>query len=277
MDGRGETGDPRADGRRGLGGRNPARAGDTTGRHTDERLPRAASQVARSRRRRRRRTRLAALAKHEQDAEGRNFDVFSALRDRFHVFENPRSAHNEGLAFDATTKDRDYDAARERMRSYLNKLGFKEGDLQGRSGDYATEPGTRDHLHAQFNSREASERYYQTVTGKPDRYASLHDRQPMQGQHDLAKHGEALREMFGRRIDRSLGQEVRRDPGALLRAADQRQAAVAATTHKVQGEASLRIKLASGLVPDNGAKNKGNLFREIRLDRAPVPLASTMG
>ena len=51
----------------------------------------------------------------------------------------------------------------------------------------------------------------------------------------------------------------------------------ASATHKVTGEASLRIKLASGLVPDGGAKNKGSLFKEIRMDRAPVPLASTMG
>jgi muramidase (phage lysozyme) len=68
----------------------------------------------------------------------------------------------------------------------------------------------------------------------------------------------------------------RREPGALLRASNKMQADASAT-HKVIGEASLRIKLASGLVPDGGAKNKGSLFKEIRLDRAPQPLASTMG
>jgi hypothetical protein len=68
----------------------------------------------------------------------------------------------------------------------------------------------------------------------------------------------------------------RREPGALLRARNQMQANASAT-HKIQGEASLRIKLASGLVPDGGAKNKGTLFREIRMDRAPLPLASTVG
>jgi hypothetical protein len=221
---------------------------------------------------------LAALAHHEQDSEGKNFSMFSALRDKFHIFENPSSFHNRGLAFDATTKDRDYDAARERMRSYLNNLGFKEGDLQGRSGDYAIEPGTRDHLHAQFNSREASERYYSMVAGKADKYASLHDRPPMQGQHALAKHGEALREMFGHRgeqKDRSLGQEVRREPGSLLRASDQRMAQ--ALKHEVTGSASLHVKLAAGLAPASGVKTKGGLFKEVRLDRAPLPLASTTG
>jgi muramidase (phage lysozyme) len=78
---------------------------------------------------------------------------------------------------------------------------------------------------------------------------------------------------------RSLGREAslqRREPGSLLKARNQMQANASAT-HKIEGEASLRIKLASGLVPDGGVKNKGNLFREIRMDRAPLPLASTMG
>ena len=45
-----------------------------------------------------------------------------------------------------------------------------------------------------------------------------------------------------------------------------------------QGAAlSLRIKLASGLVPDGGVRTKGSLFREIRMDKAPLPLASTTG
>ena len=214
---------------------------------------------------------LAALAKHEQESEGNNFNVFSALRDRFHVFENPRSAHNEGLAFDATTKDRDYDAARERMRSYLNGLGLREGALSGGSGDYAIEGGTRDHLHVQFNSREASERYYALTDGKAARYAGLHDRPPLQSQHELARHGQALRDLFGHRgeqRDRSLGQEVRRDPLELLHLSDQRQAAASAT-HKITGGATLNVRLASGLAPVGGVKNTGNAFQTVKLDRAP--------
>jgi hypothetical protein len=207
---------------------------------------------------------LADLARHEEEAEGKNFNVFSALRDKFHVFENPKSAHNQGLAFDATTNDRDYEGARQRMRAYMNGLGFKEGALSGGSGDYAIEPGTRDHMHVQFNSREASERYH-AMTHVKDAVAALH--------------GQALRDHFGHRGAQrkdGLGQEVRREPGSLLRASNQMQAAASAT-HKVSGEASLRIKLASGLVPDGGVKNKGSLFKEIRLDRAAPPLASTTG
>lgn len=111
----------------------------------------------------------------------------------------------------------------------------------------------------------------------------------------LAKHGEALRKMFGERgpqkapsIERQAlpaGQQdvslrpsdlQRREPGALLKASNKMQADASAT-HKVTGEASLRIKLASGLIPDGGVKNKGSLFKSVRMDRAPLPLASTMG
>jgi muramidase (phage lysozyme) len=109
----------------------------------------------------------------------------------------------------------------------------------------------------------------------------------------LAKHGAELRKMFGERgpqrapmverpslrgqQDVSLrpGDLHRREPGALLRAADQRQAA--ALKHEITGSASLHVKLAAGLAPVSGVKTKGDLFREIRLDRAPLSLASTTG
>ena len=65
-------------------------------------------------------------------------------------------------------------------------------------------------------------------------------------------------------------------PGAsqeasLLRASRQANAGVS----KVQGEASLSIKLAGGLTMDGGAKNKGDLFKEIKISRGSVPYAST--
>ena len=82
-------------------------------------------------------------------------------------------------------------------------------------------------------------------------------------------------DILGRPLEQQASLQ-RREPGSLLRASNKMQADASAT-HKVTGEASLRIKLASGLVPDGGAKNKGSLFKEIRMDRAPVPLASTMG
>ncbi len=110
----------------------------------------------------------------------------------------------------------------------------------------------------------------------------------------LAKHGEALRKMFGERgpqkalrIDRPAlpgqqdvslrpGDLQRREPGALLRASSQMQAE--AIKHSVTGEASLKIALASGLKPVGGVKSSGNLFKQIQLDRAsPLPRANTTG
>jgi hypothetical protein len=255
---------------------------------------------------------LADLARHEQEAEGKNFDVFSALRDKFHVFENPKSAHNQGLAFDATTQDRDYDAARQRMRAYLTNLGLKEGAMSGGSGDYAIEPGTRDHMHVQFNSHEAAERYHAMVAGadRLGRDAPNHssmwgksdpinptfapawqkglfregifdrngfsgphnrlpvERPPLPGQQDVSLRPGDLSRLTERRN--------RPEPGSLLHAADQRQAAASAK-HEVTGSASLHIKLAAGLAPASALKTKGNLFKETRLDRAPLPLASTTG
>ena len=101
---------------------------------------------------------LIMLAHHLQDTDP-DVDVFTAFSDRYHVFANPSSFHNRGLAFDVTEKDRNYEAARDRVREYLTKLGFTEGDMSGRTGDFAIEPGTTDHMHVQFNSVEAAQRY----------------------------------------------------------------------------------------------------------------------
>jgi hypothetical protein len=67
----------------------------------------------------------------------------------------------------------------------------------------------------------------------------------------------------------------RREPGALLRASNQMQAN--ALKHEITGSASLHVKLAAGLAPVSGMKTKGSLFKEVRLDRAPQPLANTTG
>jgi hypothetical protein len=69
---------------------------------------------------------------------------------------------------------------------------------------------------------------------------------------------------------------LRREPGSLLRGATEAGiTGSSSAVHRVEGEASLKIKLAGGLAPDGGVKNKGPLFKEVRLDRAPTPLAST--
>ena len=101
--------------------------------------------------------------------------TFEAAR-TFHHKYNPSSAHNLGLAFDASTKSGDYEGSRKRMRAYLNSFGFKEGDADRSGGDYWIEPGTGDHIHVQFNSRDASERYYKMMNRGRDapKHAALH-------------------------------------------------------------------------------------------------------
>ena len=106
---------------------------------------------------------LVALAKHEQTSEGDDFGVFSAINDMYHHRKNPDSAHTSGLAFDATLKAGDYGAGRKRMNDYLTNLGFKAGDYGRTKGDFWIEPGTDDHLHVQFNSKAAAERYYKLM------------------------------------------------------------------------------------------------------------------
>ena len=97
--------------------------------------------------------------------------------------------------------------------------------------------------------------------------APMIERPPLPGQQDVSlpplHRGDLAK----------LERRNRPEPGALLRAADERQAAV--QKHSVSGEASLKIALASGLKPVGGVKSTGSLFKEIRLDRAPLPLAGT--
>ena len=45
-----------------------------------------------------------------------------------------------------------------------------------------------------------------------------------------------------------------------------------AANNKITGEASLRIKLARGLVSDGGVQSKGDLFKQILMDRGATPL-----
>jgi hypothetical protein len=86
-----------------------------------------------------------------------------------------------------------------------------------------------------------------------------------------ALHGADLRRHFGHRTPLR-GQEV--DAGGLLRAS--RRVDLAAL-HKVTGEASLHVKLGPGLVPVGGVNTKGDLFKEVHLDRGAVAYARTDG
>jgi hypothetical protein len=112
---------------------------------------------------------LIALAHHVQDTE--DVERFHAFHDTAHLaggrVANPNSLHNRGLAFDVSINGRNYEGARERVRAYLTGLGMAEGGMGGGAGDFAIEPGTRDHLHVQFQNHEAAAKYL-ALTGAPD-------------------------------------------------------------------------------------------------------------
>jgi hypothetical protein len=80
-------------------------------------------------------------------------------------------------------------------------------------------------------------------------------------------------DILGRPLEQQAS--LRREPGSLLRASNQMQAS--ALKHEITGSASLHVKLAAGLAPVSGMKTKGSLFKEVRLDRAPLALANTTG
>ena len=133
----------------------------------------------------------------------------------------------------------------------------------------AAPPPLNIHLPNVYSGGQSSEYPAKGETGGS---TPLHDRAAvMTGA--LAKHGQALRDLFGHRgPQRGGGQEVLlREPGRLLKAAEERQA----RAQEIKGSASLEIKLARGLAPARGVKTTGSLFREVKLDRVGTPVAGT--
>lgn len=117
---------------------------------------------------------IIALAHHVQDTE--DTTQFHAFHDDYHKTNNPRSMHNQGLAFDVSTKSGNYEASRGRTREHLKGLGLVEGDLGGRGGDFAIEEGTTNHMHVQFNSAASAKKYLeltQSATQAPAQYSEL--------------------------------------------------------------------------------------------------------
>jgi hypothetical protein len=82
---------------------------------------------------------------------------FHAFNDSYHHGIRYHSKHTEGLAFDVSMNDGDYNGARQRARAYLTGLGMSEG--AGADSDFWIEPGTGDHMHIQFNSQRAADKY----------------------------------------------------------------------------------------------------------------------
>ena len=105
------------------------------------------------------------LARYLQNND-KDFDKVNALNDAAHqhgLGSGASGPHAQGLAGDFAYKSKDYEAARQRTRAYLNGLGLKEGSIGRGDGDYAIEGGTRDHMHVQFQSHEAAARYHAMI------------------------------------------------------------------------------------------------------------------
>jgi hypothetical protein len=93
---------------------------------------------------------------------------FTALNDRYHVLgggSGPYGAHGQGLAFDATMEN--IEADKQILRQRMEREGFVEGAWGSGQGDFSIEPGagggTGPHLHFQWNSAEAAQRYHAYV------------------------------------------------------------------------------------------------------------------
>lgn len=99
-----------------------------------------------------------------------NFGVFTAFDDKFHNEKHPGSKHAEGLALDFTVNGGKaaYAQAAEAIRKHLLDSGLNYSDFYVK--DEANNPGkstTGDHVHVQFKSKEAAEKYrakYPTMT-----------------------------------------------------------------------------------------------------------------
>jgi hypothetical protein len=83
---------------------------------------------------------------------------FTAFQDDFHKGRN--SAHNEGRAFDFTLKDgskASYAEAAAKVRAYLASVGVSGTVID--EANFPSPGATAPHLHVQFNSNAAAQRY----------------------------------------------------------------------------------------------------------------------
>ena len=108
---------------------------------------------------------VKGLRELEQDSAGipGGRRRISAENDDYHHRVNPGSMHTKGLAFDQSLQDSSAHAsAAEYMRGRLKRAGLGDGDYRV-IDEYAhpSAHSTGGHIHTQFNSREAADRYRQ--------------------------------------------------------------------------------------------------------------------
>ena len=96
------------------------------------------------------------------------------------------------------------------------------------------------------------------------------ERPPLPGQQDVSLRPGDLSRLTERLNRPEVGSLLKAGQGAGILGSS-------SATQKIEGSASLHVKLSARLAPAKGVKATGDLFKEIRMDRAPLPLSSTMG
>ncbi|MCJ2053990.1 hypothetical protein [Methylobacterium sp. J-070] len=115
---------------------------------------------------------LTTLLKRLQDGNlPGGLDRVTALNDRFHHRVNPGSMHTKGLAGDVTLHDQRRSAeAAEAIRQRLREAGLTDRDFKVMD-EYRNPSGhaTGGHIHTQFSTHEAAERYQTYVEAQEKR------------------------------------------------------------------------------------------------------------
>ncbi|MCJ2021060.1 hypothetical protein MKK84_27170 [Methylobacterium sp. E-065] len=196
---------------------------------------------------------LTKLLKRIQDGDlPGGLDRITALNDRFHHRANPGSMHTKGLAGDITLRDarRSIEAA-EAIRQRLRDAGLTDRDFKVMD-EYRSPSGhaTGGHIHTQFNTHEAAERYRAYVEAQEKR-------------REEAKAG-------GRRPDilADPNDERRRVPGGMLKQA--REAGVvggAGGQSGQQGHINGTIRLQGFPAGTKTEFNGGGIVKSVKLDR----------
>lgn len=102
-----------------------------------------------------------AAAHAIQQIFGRNLQHFGALNDAWHQSNRPNSKHVAGLALDATISGGSV-ADAQKIRSYFSQLGYESGkDFFVQFEKAGVKGATGDHLHFQWNSADAANRFAQ--------------------------------------------------------------------------------------------------------------------
>lgn len=113
-----------------------------------------------------------AIAQVLQNTLGSSLKHFAAFNDNYHQANRPNSKHTAGLAFDASlTGGANGPQSVKEITDYLTGLGFvKSKDFFAQFEKAGQNGATGDHLHFQWNTKDAADRFA-GMAGTPDQRA----------------------------------------------------------------------------------------------------------